>query len=176
MANGLVEKSIFWPERVVLPDGRVVVVWCKARPDTLPLDCNMISDLKSCDNAGPAATRRAIGGNGYHQQLALGGRGIRVTTGRIITDYVLVFIASKRPHSINIKPVSGEAIDYGARQNLRALRRFAQAWADNEWPGYDDDEVTAQLPDHMAKRLAWESEKGLLPPLDFDEETGAEAF
>lgn len=164
--NGLVENSIFWKRRITLPDGRTVVIWLKSRPDAIPTDANMLADFKTADKAGPLAARKAIGEYGLHQQMALGAEGIFATTGRIITDFMLVFQEKTAPWSINIKPIEASAIQFAHRQNLRAMTKFAQAVADNEWPGYDDDEVPAGLPDYLVKRLSFEAEHGLLPAAD----------
>jgi hypothetical protein len=166
--NGMIEKSIFWRRRITLPDGRVVAIWLKARPDGIPLDSEMLVDLKSADNAGPLKTRKAIGDYGLHQQLALAVEGIKATTGRLMKDCVLVFQEKVAPWSINIKPIDPVAIEYGHRQNLRAMTKFAQALADNYWPGYEDDEVPASLPKWKLDQLAFEAEHDLLPAIDLN--------
>ena len=164
--HGLIEHSIFQKKDIVLDDGEVVTIFLKSRPDVIPLDANMIVDLKSCHDASPVAVRKSIGEYGYHVQLALAHEAILETTGRTMTDHVLVFIESERPCEINIKPLEPIAIEYGRRQLLRATRKFAKAVADNRWPGYEDDEVPAGLPEWLFKRLAREAEDGLLPVIE----------
>lgn len=162
--NGLVEHSIFWRRRIKVQSGRLVTIWCKARPDAIPMQSNMLVDYKTCEDAGPQAVRRAIGDHGYHQQLALGAEGIFATTGRKITDHVLVFQETGAPHSINIKPVDLLAIEAGRRQNLRSMIRFAEAIDTGNWDGgYEDDGTEAGLPEYLSKRLANEAESLLLP-------------
>ena len=155
--RGQVERSIFWRDRKT-------GVWLKARPDCLPEDDNTVSDLKSCASAHPVDVRRAISDHGYHQQFALIDEGIRETTGRQMQDHLVVFVESKRPHCINIKPLTPEAIADGYRQNRRAIDKFAEGMKTGYWPGYDDDdEVPADLTDQLRNRLKREAEAGLLP-------------
>lgn len=166
--GGLVEHTIVWRRRIKVQSGRLVTIWCKARPDTIPLQANMLVDYKTCEDASPQAVRRAIGEHGYHQQLALGAEGIFATTGRVITDHVLVFQETGAPHSINIKPVDMLAIESGRRQNLRSMIKFAEAIDTGNWDaGYEDDGVEAGLPDYLSKRLVAEAE-ALLLPVDSD--------
>ncbi len=166
LLNGLVEKSIFWKRRIIASSGRPITIWLKARPDNLLTDGTMASDLKTADDASPVAVRRAISDHGYHQQMALIREGIFATTGRMITDMYLVFQEKKAPWSINIKPLDDGALEFGQRQNERAMRRLADALDTDTWPGYEDDEVPAGLTDYLAKRLVFEAEHGLLPPID----------
>lgn len=172
--TGLVEHSIFWKRAVRLPDGRVVTIWLKSRPDVLPIHSNMIVDLKTTADASPKAVRRSIGDFGYHIQLAMAQEGLLATTRRRMTDFVLVFIETKRPFAINHKPLSAVSIEMGRRQLKRGLTKFAQAIADNDWPGYDDDEVECGLPDWYAKRLDYEAQHGMLPGLDESDEPAPE--
>jgi len=167
--SGLVEHSIFWRRDILVGD-TVVKIILKSRPDVLPVEANMIVDLKSTADASPVAVRRAIGDYGYEIQLGMAHEGLLATLGRTMTDHVLVFIENKRPCSINIKPLSALAIEYGRRQLKRAVHKFAYAIANNHWAGYDDDEVECHLPDWKANRLSREAEAGLLPELDPPEE------
>ena len=116
--NGQIERSVFWRDPLT-------GVWLKSRPDALPEDDLTLVDLKSCASAHPLAVRKAISDHGYEQQLALAEDGLRETRGQIIRERVLVFVESKRPHAINIKPVVEDAINWGRRQNRRAIDRFA---------------------------------------------------
>lgn len=164
--NGLIEHSIFWPDPAT-------GIWLKARPDIVPLDSNMIVDLKTCASAAPRSVRRSITDFNYHMQLALAYEGLLMTTGREMTDFVLVFVETKRPHCVNIKPIFEDDIELGRRQLRRALDKFAtalDAWQaggdpDHCFAGYDDDEVPAGLDDYYRKRLAEEDKRGELPPL-----------
>lgn len=157
--SGLVEHSIFWQDPVT-------GMWLKSRPDFLPVDSDMIVDLKTIAQADGHSCRKAITDHRYHQQLALIHDGIKATTGREMTDHVLVFIEKAAPYCINIKPLGPSSILAGQLENRFAINRFATAVQTGEWPGYDDDEVPCDLMDYAMKRIDYEVENGLLPALD----------
>jgi len=157
--NGLVEHSIFWRDELT-------GVWLKSRPDFIPIDSNMVVDLKTIATADPLSCRRSINDLGYHMQMALVHDGMKAVTGRVMEDHVLVFIEKKPPFCINIKPLLPFVIEYGQRQNRRAINKFAVALRTGEWPGYDDDLVPCGLMDHTLKRLAKEAEEHELPTVD----------
>lgn len=157
--RGHIERSIVWQDKQT-------GVWLKARPDVLPIDSNMIVDLKTCNSADPVSVRRSIADYGYHLQLALAYEGILAVTGRKMTDFVLVFVETSAPYAVNIKPLDADDIIFGRRQIRRAINRFAECIEAGSWPAYDDDEVTASLPAYYRARLDREVEAGLLPELE----------
>lgn len=156
--NGIVEHSIFWQDHAT-------GAWLKARPDVIPISSNMIVDLKTCASAHPRAVRRSIDDLNYHMQLALAYDGMLATTGREMTDHVLVFVEKAAPYCVNIKPIFMEDIELGRRQNRRALDLFARALETNQWPGYPDDEVACGISSGYRQRLEAEAKAGLLPEL-----------
>jgi hypothetical protein len=157
LLSGEIERSMIWQD----PE---TGIWLKSRPDAIPND-TLIVDLKTTSSAAPEDVRRALASNGYHMQLALAGMGMEATLNRrpANDDYVLVFVESKPPYCVNIKPVDAEAIEYGRRQIRRAIRTFAKCLETGEWPGYADSGVTAHLPQFYLKQLQQQEELGLLP-------------
>lgn len=155
--SGKIEQSIIWQDKET-------GVWLKARPDALPLDGNLIADLKTTSNAHPDAVRRSVFDFGYHMQLALVGMGMEAVLDRRPgnDDYALIFVETKSPWAVNVAPIDIAAIDMGRRQLRRAIRRFADCLSKNQWPGYEG-ETTVSLPDWLNKRLEREIESGLLP-------------
>lgn len=154
--NGLIEHSIFWRDPV---SG----LWLKSRPDVIPTDSAMLVDYKGAADVSYRAIERGMGDFGYAQQLALGGEGLREVAGIEITDYVLVFQKWVAPWSVNVKPVTGEAIQFGACQNRRGINRIAKALETGIWPGPDDDGVPVGLPKYVRDRLQKQLDDGLLP-------------
>jgi len=154
--NGLIEHSIFWKDPVT-------GLWLKARPDVIPTDSAMIVDYKGARDVSYRMIEKALCESGYHQQLALIGEGIRETASIEITDYVLVFQKWTAPWSVNVKPIAGEAIQYGAMQNRRAINRIAEALRTGIWPGPSDDGVPVSLPKYTRDRLDAQHKAGLLP-------------
>jgi hypothetical protein len=159
LLNGEAERSIIWQDEKT-------GVWLKSRPDILPVDSDMVVDLKTCSSADPLSVRRSIADYGYHMQLALAFEGMKAVTGREMRDHVLVFIETAPPYAVNIKPIDPVDIEDGRRQVRRAIDTFARCVETGEWPGYADDEVPASLPSYYRNRLAAEAEAKLLPALD----------
>lgn len=154
LLNGDVEKSLF------ARDGDI---WLKSRPDTIPADSNIIVDLKTTTDASEAAVRRRIVDGAYHMQLALVGDLFKRVLGREPDEYVLVFVETGAPWSVNVTPVDKEWVWYGHRQNRRAIERFREGIKTGQWPGYDDDGRTACIPDWYRRRLEEDDRLGLLP-------------
>lgn len=164
--RGLVEHSIFFKVRVPLVDGGYLDLWVKVRPDVIPVDGLMVTDLKSAADASPIGARRAITDNGYHVQMAMIQEALLAITGQLYDELVLLFIESSRPHPINHKPLGAFDIMAGRMLFRKGLSLFANAYATNTWPTYDDDEVPGGLLDYAAKAIAKQIEDGELPPIE----------
>lgn len=156
--HGLVEHSIFWIDEET-------GIWCKARPDVIPVDSGLMIDLKTCRDASPEAARRSIGEYAYHIQGAMGMEGLE-TLGFPMEQFVLLFIETEDPWGINHKPLPQHDIEYGHRQLRRQLLKWREAFDTGVWPDYEDDEVEGGLPKWYRERLAWEAENGLLPTIN----------
>lgn len=158
LLNGEVERSIICKDKET-------GVWLKSRPDALPVNADLVVDLKTCASATAYATRQSIREYAYHMQLALTGMLMREVIGHNISDedYVLVFVETKRPYCVNVKPIDPSAIFYGRCQVRRAIRKFAECLNKGHWPGYEDNGLTASLPKFMTETLDAEIKNGLLP-------------
>lgn len=126
--SGLIEVSFFWRDEET-------GIWCKARPDAVPEDDLAGFDLKVTGEVGDEELQRNLGNHGYHQQGAFVDEGFQKIFGLKLTDFSLVYAEAKRPHSIRIERVSDEDIELGHKANRAALRAFAWAIQNNEWPG-----------------------------------------
>lgn len=154
--NGMIEYSLFWKDPVT-------GLWLKSRPDVIPTDSGMIVDYKGAADVSYRSIERSLDDFGYSQQLALAAEGLRELAGIEITDHVLVFQKWTAPWSVNVKPIAGEAIQYGAMQNRRAINRIAECLKTGIWPGPDDDGVPVNLPKYARDRLEKQHKDGLLP-------------
>lgn len=157
LLNGEIEKSLVWKDEET-------GIFLKARPDALPVNADLVADLKTTSDISARGTRAAISDYGYHMQMALIGIGMAAVLDRKISDedYVLIFVEKTRPYDINVKPLAAESIAFGRMQIRRALRKMADCLAKNEWPGVEDDGQTAWLPDYYRKRIEREIQDGLL--------------
>jgi hypothetical protein len=158
LLNGEIERSLIWQDKET-------GIWLKSRPDALPVNADIVADLKTTDRADPVSVRRTILDYGYHMQLALVGMGMKELLGRTLgnDDHVLVFVEKKAPFCVNVKPVDIEWIAAGRMQIRRALRTFADCLSKGEWPGWSDNGQTATAPDWFMKRMESEINSGLLP-------------
>jgi hypothetical protein len=158
--NGLIETSLFWQDRET-------GVWLKARPDVIPIDGAISTDLKTTADAHPTRLDHTLTSFGYHMQIALGGMGLRETLDLRLPDtggYAFVFIETEAPYGVSIVEVDGEAI-YWARRELRAaIRTFADCIEKGRWPAYGDDVRVVGLPKKYRERVEAEAETGALPP------------
>lgn len=176
--SGLIEHSLFVKVRIPLTGWPVVEdeqaagyldVWLKVRPDVLPLDSLMVSDLKSAADASPIGARRSITDNLYHVQMAMIDEVLFLLTKVKFEEFVLLFIESARPHCINHKPLNTFDMMAGHMMLRVALLKFARAFVSGVWPTYDDDEVPGGLLPFAADRIKKEIDHNELPephPLD----------
>lgn len=157
--NGEIETSLLWQD----PE---TGVWLKSRPDVIPTDARIVSDLKTTADAHPMSIERTITSLGYHMQLALAQMGLKRTLDLAIPDdgFALVFIESSGPCAVSIVEVDAEAIYWGRRELRAAIRTFADCLDKGRWPAYGDDARVFGLSDFHRKRLQFEDEAGLLPP------------
>lgn len=162
--TGLIEHSIFWQDAET-------GIWCKSRPDVIPIGGGLVVDLKTTTDASRRGCEKAITELGYHIQLGMVDEGLKALGLPPAEEYVLLFVEKADPWALNHKPLPYHDIEYGRRQLRRQLRIWAQAIETGVWPGYEDDEVAGGLQKWKREQLAWEAENKLLPPLlDAEEE------
>lgn len=156
--NGLIETSLIWKD----PE---TGVWLKSRPDVLPTDTDVVSDLKTSQDVHPSLLSKTVSNWGYHMQLALVGMGLRETVGLTIPDdsYVLVFVETEEPYATSVIQIDPEAIYWGRREIRAALRTFADCLSKGHWPAYGEDVRVVGLTQRYRERLEAEAEAGLLP-------------
>lgn len=156
--SGAPELSLFWKDAET-------GIWLKSRPDNLHLPADAVADLKTTTNASAESCARSIADFGYHQQLALAAEGIHALTGHVVPNdgFILVFIETKAPYAVNLKPIDANAIYIGMAQNRHAIRVAAECFKTGEWPGYPDNMQTAYLPGWFEKSALAQIERGELP-------------
>lgn len=126
--NGLVEHTIVW-------QCKDTGVWCKARPDVIPLDSDMFADLKTTTSVLDDELKKTIAQYAYHQQGALIGEGWHAVTGGKASMFSLVFVEKSPPFCCRVVALADEDLIRGERQNLQAKKVFAECLKTGEWPG-----------------------------------------
>lgn len=161
---GEAERSIIWQDRATGS-------WCKARPDFMPDHRNYLIDYKTVVSAHPRAFERHAFDMGYHQQAAWYLDGLAAVAGKRAHEYWFVCQEREPPFLVSVCRLAGDAVEWGAKLNRRALEIFAECVATNEWPGYRDPSrpdadraFDIGLPAYAAFQLAEREEAGELQP------------
>lgn len=144
---GAVEQTFIWKEEVELPDGNVIPVWCRTRPDFNSPPNAVYGDLKSsaAGLSDDELQRTLSGDNGRtFIQAAWQRRGFVATypelAGRV--DVVHPFIEVEPPYECRIVRLSEAALEMADRRCRRAVEMFAACLASGEWPGWDETRIS----------------------------------
>jgi hypothetical protein len=144
LAQGEAEVSYFWREPVVLADGTVHMITCKARADWGHRQANpttgrhhaILMDLKTTTDASPKAFARSCATYGYHLQAAHYMRGWRAATGEDVLGFVFAVVESEPPYAAAAYMLDEDSIALGEAK-CEALRQVAATCERNHhWPGY----------------------------------------
>jgi hypothetical protein len=150
--TGVAEQSLFWVDG---PSG----VTCRARLDYLSTKTTtdgklIIPDYKTANSAAPAKIVKAIDDHGYHQQ---GGWYIDAVIGCGLAEdavFLLVFQEKEPPYIVTVAelhPINGLWV--GRELNDKARQVYAKCVAEDYWPAYADDIVTAELPPWSMRKM-----------------------
>lgn len=153
--QGEIEKTIVWKDEET-------GVWLKSRPDVLPHD-DWCADYKTAADVRPYKLTQSIMDYGYHMQVALVAEGLAALGRPVPTNFVLLFQCTKPPYSVQPVKVGWELVKWGAQQNRRAIRRFAECLEKGEWPQPEQQFGDFFGPDWFHKRMEDEESAGALP-------------
>jgi PDDEXK-like domain of unknown function (DUF3799) len=132
--NGTAEESRWW-------DDVSTGLRCKCRPDWLSADGATIIDLKTCQDASPAAFARVVANFGYQIQAA------HYLAGTLATRFIFVAVEKTAPYAIGVYELNTEALIHGSIARHNALQILQDCRAINSWPGFTDGGIeTIQLP------------------------------
>jgi len=127
-------------------DNEVSMVWidpesgllCKGRADMLRPGLGMIGDLKTCQDASPAAVERSILKWGYHRQAAWYTDGARVLGLDWVRHFGFLFVEKLPPYGLGLYRIQDDAVEIGRLQNARLRATVKQCRESGEWPGYSN--------------------------------------
>lgn len=132
-AHGVAETSVFWSH----PETGLE---CKCRPDWwLPQD-GVVVDLKTCEDASPAAFARSVAGYRYHVQAA------HYLAGTQAKRFLFVAVEKKAPHAVAVYELDIESLTQGHSLRERDLQTYASCLEFGLWPGYPEQVQTLALP------------------------------
>lgn len=135
--GGAAEQSIWWndPETGVL---------CKCRLDYVLED--VVTDLKSCIDARPRPSERAMADYLYYLQAAHYLSGATYGHNRPFRTFIFVFVEKEPPHGISCYVVDDESIEFGHRHAHEAIRSFKACSDSGVWPAYAPEIKPIALP------------------------------
>lgn len=127
-------------------DAEQTVVWqnietgelCKARADWLRE--NVIVDVKTTQDARPAAFARSIANYAYDRQVAHYGEGFD------LDRFVFIAVEKDPPYACAVYAADEIIRARGKRSRDRNLRTYAECRAADTWPAYPDVIHTIELP------------------------------
>lgn len=135
---GTPEQSLFRrdPETGVLLRSRFDVL----RNDIATGARLIIPDYKSCLSAEPGKVSKAVHDYGYHRSgawyidMAVG---LNLHTDAVV---ILVFQEKTAPYLVTVVELDTTAIEIGRDLNRKAIDLYAKCVANDQWPGYADDQ------------------------------------
>ena len=136
--GGEAERSAVWRD----PDTGVL---CKGRFDEINRTVGCITDLKTTQDASPAAFTRAIYGYRYYLQAAHYLAGAQAL-GIDVRFFVIIAVEKEPPYGVAIYHVSGEAIRAGLEELRPLLTVYARCMETGVWPSYPAEAVEITLP------------------------------
>lgn len=125
--HGQYEKSIYWIDEETQ-------ILCKVRPDIM--HDSFIVDLKTTENASYYAFQRSIYDYNYHLQMAMIQEAILHTSGKLLTDFVVLCIEKEEPHCHATYIFDNAVIERGRNEFRKYLRLMKQCFDENSWPSY----------------------------------------
>ncbi|WP_067573643.1 PD-(D/E)XK nuclease-like domain-containing protein [Nocardia acidivorans] len=131
LADGVAEMSGWWFDEDA-------GIWLRFRPDWMAQrgDVLYVADVKTTQDAAPAAFDRSAKRFGYHIQDPHYVEGAMKTTGAQQVRFVFIVVSVKPPHMVDVTYLQDHDVAEGARENRRARRIFARCQASGEWPEY----------------------------------------
>ncbi len=136
--NGYVERSMVWKEPAT-------GVWLKSRPDCIPGDSGIVSDLKTTQSVATDDLQRTLANYGYHMQGGLVGMGFEAVLKRKMEAFALVFVEAKAPFACRVVTIPDEDIKRGEQQIRAAIDMFAECVATGRWPGPGGDQSDGEF-------------------------------
>jgi exodeoxyribonuclease VIII len=118
---------------------------CKCRIDAYAKTNGLVIDLKSTDDASPAAFSRTCAKYGYHGQAAYYLDGL-LNAGAYSSKFIFLVVEKNAPYAVAVYLCDKDMIDAGRLRYQECLRLHAECSAADNWPGYPEEVQTITLP------------------------------
>jgi|TARA_Y100000310_G_C20680667_1_gene815756 exodeoxyribonuclease VIII len=125
----LFEASAFWTDERA-------GVGCRCRPDLYAPPLCLMADLKTTADASAWNWAKTAGNLGYHVQEAIYTEGWQKAGGGDVQGFVFIVIESKAPFCVVVYELEPSAVTEGSVVFQRALDKYKECLANDDWPGY----------------------------------------
>ena len=129
--NGQAEQTILFTEPTT---GAA----CRCRPDYITKD-NFILDLKTTDDASPAAFARSVRKYRYDVQAAFYLDGVEYATGIRPEHFYFIAVEKSAPFGVGVYELSEGMIEDARLTYLEDLATWLQCTEFDEWPAYSNE-------------------------------------
>ncbi|WP_223621208.1 PD-(D/E)XK nuclease-like domain-containing protein [Lysobacter sp. ESA13C] len=136
-AEGHAEVTMRWTD----PETSVE---CKARHDWFR-PAELVADLKSTDDAGPAAFARSVDRYGYHLQHAHYIEGA-IACGEAVPNFLIVAQEKEPPYLVAVYQIDAAAELRGYELRARGLQTLRHCLDTDTWPGHAPGITELSLP------------------------------
>lgn len=155
--DGDIERSLIWKDEAT-------GIWIKTRPDVIPRGSNILADLKTTNDGRARAVSKKVFDMGYDMQMALIGIGMDVLLGRLIEEYVLVFVESSKPFGVRVAPIDLDDIGRGRVLLRHALTKLRQCLDAGRFPSFEEEDGEyVRRNEFAAKAIDADMKSGRLP-------------
>jgi len=138
--DGAAEQTLIWQEEGI---------WCRARPDWLTIDGFIVHYKTTQGSAEPNAwIRSQLVNMGYDISFAFYLRGLRALSPQRNVDAVFFVQEATPPYACSLVGLAPSLLDLAERKVERAISRWRECLARNDWPSY-----SARI--HYAEALPW---------------------
>lgn len=135
---GQAEKEIAWNDQRT-------GLRCGGRADFHIPELRIAVDLKSTENADPAAFARSVAQYRYHVQDVHYRAGFEAA-GEPIEHFVFVAVEKSAPFAVSCCYVDDAALERGEQLRARDMNRLAECVRTGNWPAYGNDLQPIALP------------------------------
>lgn len=143
LENGVPELSVYWIDR----DTGIL---CRCRPDWLA--AGLILDVKTTEDASPAAFQRSAYGWRYHTQAAFYLDGM-AANGVDLRTFLFAAVEKSSPFACTAFRASEQMLQAGRDEYKRLLQIYAKCVGANVWPGYSDTYINLELPSWVQRDI-----------------------
>lgn len=144
LQDGHPERVVAWQEFYGVDDKGALTrqgsaIWCRARPDWLTTQRNVILDYKTtAGSAEPSSwIRNQLAQNGYDIQAAFYIRGVHTfTSGGKPPTFVFLVQENYASYSCSLISLAPSMMDLAERKVQRAINTWASCITSGKWPAY----------------------------------------